>query len=887
MARDVTFRWLSDTRSYKKGVAEVQAGAREIESTFSKVSTNVAGFSAKAFTQLVGVNAVSQAITSAARFAVDAISEQQKALAQTEAVIRSTGGAANVSAKQFADMADELANLSGIDDEVIQGGENMLATFTNIRNQVGDGNNIFDQATKAVLDMSVALGEDVTGSAMRLGKALNDPIAGITALRRVGVQLTDQQEAQIKAFVSMGDTMSAQKVIIAEVNREFGGSAEAFGKTLPGAIGRARKAAEDWAATVAEKAIPAIEKLIDTIGPPLAKAAEVVGSTLSKVGRFLVDNKGYVIALAAVYTATLIPALLETAVAFAATSWARIVTAISGLIGGVQTLAYAYTGLTLSATAAAAAITGIGVVVVGGLGYLINYFSKGKKAAQEFRQELEAGHDTTTFEGNLEKAQAALDALADLNEKYANSTNNFYKQGKLKPLINEAQEAADEAVSSIHNINMAVSALSEQFGLTRAQIIAFAKAQDIDLTQAGDKVIDSFSDQYQAALTAAKGFGIVGLSLEDAAKMQEHLADVFKDAMNPVSVYSEGLQDANAAITASNKEAMDALEERHKAERDNIEETLKTTKLYGDETLAYQYLSADKQKELKDQALADLAVKQEAEKQAAEQAQANTKKTTLGMEEYRRLVEANTKATKDWIKNLGVIGAREGGGAFVSQLADLGPEAAGLVAEIAKSSKPEFDKFAKTMGDASEDSVELVKEKFRNLPDALGVIGGSAGKTMADRILAELANGLANVDQVVAYAASLSNFYAGAAEGAPILPGQGIPSFHAEGHVAQVAPPGSWRVWAEPETGGEAYIPLAMSKRARSTALLGQVASSFGYGLSRMAAGGTWGVPAGVGPGQDSRRAMRAGREVTVTNVFNEKVDPAHVARKIAWSLAS
>lgn len=59
-----------------------------------------------------------------------------------------------------------------------------------------------------------------------------------------------------------------------------------------------------------------------------------------------------------------------------------------------------------------------------------------------------------------------------------------------------------------------------------------------------------------------------------------------------------------------------------------------------------------------------------------------------------------------------------------------------------------------------------------------------------------------------------------------------------EQHVAQVAKPGDWRVWAEPETGGEAYIPLAASKRARSTDVLDSVARRFGYGLSPMANGG-------------------------------------------------
>ncbi|WP_125777196.1 hypothetical protein [Antribacter gilvus] len=59
-----------------------------------------------------------------------------------------------------------------------------------------------------------------------------------------------------------------------------------------------------------------------------------------------------------------------------------------------------------------------------------------------------------------------------------------------------------------------------------------------------------------------------------------------------------------------------------------------------------------------------------------------------------------------------------------------------------------------------------------------------------------------------------------------------------EDHRAQIAPAGAWRVWAEPETGGEAYIPLAQSKRGRSTSILAAVAERFGFGLTPMASGG-------------------------------------------------
>lgn len=75
--------------------------------------------------------------------------------------------------------------------------------------------------------------------------------------------------------------------------------------------------------------------------------------------------------------------------------------------------------------------------------------------------------------------------------------------------------------------------------------------------------------------------------------------------------------------------------------------------------------------------------------------------------------------------------------------------------------------------------------------------------------------------------------------------------FHREQHVAQIAPAGTWRVWAEPETGGEGYIPLAKSKRRRSEAILAQIADIFGGTYIPGAASpyATGGVPGGAGAG--------------------------------------
>jgi hypothetical protein len=110
-------------------------------------------------------------------------------------------------------------------------------------------------------DMSVALGKDSADSAILLGKALNDPIAGLTALRRVGVQLSDEQEKSIKTFMEQNDLMSAQKVILGELETQFGGSASAFGNT---AQGRLQKMQHAWGALQEQLAIgvlPVLERV--------------------------------------------------------------------------------------------------------------------------------------------------------------------------------------------------------------------------------------------------------------------------------------------------------------------------------------------------------------------------------------------------------------------------------------------------------------------------------------------------------------------------------------------------------------------------------------------------------------------------------------------------
>jgi len=212
----ITFEGLdqvsSTANTVNQSINEVNSTATATNGGFSVLGEIASG----AFRSIgaAAVNAVSGGLSSLVGMVSDGIkgaAEWENALAQTNAVIKSTGGAAGYTADQFGELASQLSaenGMSKFSDDAILAGENILATFTKIKGPV------FADATQTILDMSTALGGDLQGTAMQVGKALNDPLGGVTALTRVGVAFTDQQKEQIKALTESGDVIGAQKIKI-------------------------------------------------------------------------------------------------------------------------------------------------------------------------------------------------------------------------------------------------------------------------------------------------------------------------------------------------------------------------------------------------------------------------------------------------------------------------------------------------------------------------------------------------------------------------------------------------------------------------------------------------------------------------------------------------
>lgn len=260
---------------------------------------------------LGGVTAAGAAVGAFGVASVKAFGEAQLASAQLDAVLQSTGNAAGVTKDQLMAQSTALQSVTMFSDEAVQATQAMLLTFTNLKGGV------MQDATKTALDMAQALGMDGKQAALQLGKALNDPSEGLSKLTRVGVTFSKAQEDQVKAMQAAGDTAGAQKVILQELQKEFGGSAEAAGKTFPGQLEILKNTFGDLMEGVGQFITTALTPVTAALGSWIDKVNEA-GGFMEYFGKLFRDNQGVITIVAGAILGGLVPALVAGAGAMVA-----------------------------------------------------------------------------------------------------------------------------------------------------------------------------------------------------------------------------------------------------------------------------------------------------------------------------------------------------------------------------------------------------------------------------------------------------------------------------------------------------------------------------------------------------------------------------------------
>ena len=471
---------------------------------------------------VTGLNMIKGAITGAIQDAQD----YEVLLNKTAAVIKSTGNIAGISVASLKENASALEKISAVDENLILNGQNVIATFTNIRNVAGAGNDIFNQTTQAALDLSVALGQDMQSSAIQLGKALNDPIKGVSALQRVGVSFDASQKEMIKTMVEAGDTMGAQKIILAEMNKEFGGAAAAAGDTFAGAVSRAKDKVQDFA-----------RDLITNLQPILLNIGKIIGDLYNKflapLFGWLSKNKEAIAAFAAVILTGVVAIKAYNAILVISKTVSTAWTVATTLMKGAQLASIASTnGMAASMLLLNTAMRNnpIGLIVTG-LALLVAGFVLAWNHSETFRKIVVKGLQIV-----LNAVGYIVGAIAKMIELFSKIPGMGWAKGIAK--------GASDAANKIREVSDGMDKLADK----KISIPGFGGGKKEDSGKAGG--------------ASAPGGGKTAEQIKaEKAAAKQRVKDIEAANKDVTKIYGQ----MNDAIAAGQKKATEALEKRDKA----------------------------------------------------------------------------------------------------------------------------------------------------------------------------------------------------------------------------------------------------------------------------------------------------------------------------------
>jgi len=251
-----------------KGLDAATADIQKAEGGWGKAGAAIEKATLPAGIALAGLGAI-------AMKGIGAAEEAAAANAKLSQVFESMGLSRNT--QEALDYADALSKQIGVDDEIIKGAQTKLATFS----EVSKSTERMARVTALSADLSAAGFGSMDSAAVMMGKALQDPVKGMTALSRVGVTLTKQQQEQITAFAENGEAAKAQAVIMGAVEKQVGGVAEA-------------------SATGSAKMSVAFGEITEAIGAALLPAFEKLMPIVMAFATWAQENAGLLTALGAV-----------------------------------------------------------------------------------------------------------------------------------------------------------------------------------------------------------------------------------------------------------------------------------------------------------------------------------------------------------------------------------------------------------------------------------------------------------------------------------------------------------------------------------------------------------------------------------------------------------
>lgn len=260
MASDITLRVSADTSQAINSLNNLTVKLKQVGNDFDFASTKIGKISTTI--SLVGtatntLTAYMQKFISVATELVNSYAAQEQAEVRLQATLKATQNACGMSATELLNLADSLQQVTTYSDQEIIAAEQVLVATRKI------GRDVMPEATKAILDMAAATGEDLTGAAQRLGQALADPAGEIESLKEANIQLTEEQAENIKKVQEQNGLYEAQRIILKEVADTYGGIAEALADTDTGKLEQLQDAWQDLKEDLGKALMNSLDGVLD------------------------------------------------------------------------------------------------------------------------------------------------------------------------------------------------------------------------------------------------------------------------------------------------------------------------------------------------------------------------------------------------------------------------------------------------------------------------------------------------------------------------------------------------------------------------------------------------------------------------------------------------
>lgn len=582
-------RGVRDTRIFKGASDQLASSMRRTATTIAILDGPLGGIASR-FSALgtllsnTGILfgalalAVSGAVASFGQFArIGANFERQ--MLRTQSLLRATGNVTNTSVAELEALAESVGDATLASTQDVRDAIGIMLTFR------GVGREAFEPSIRLAQDLAEVMGTDIRSASQQLGRALEDPVRGMTALRRSGVSFTDSQKEMVEAMVRAGDTAGAQQYILERLEQQFGGAGEAAAQGLAGGLD-----------TFRERFVRFFE-VFSVMSGSVDSLAQLFHNTLNEALQFLIDNmdqvvaafhrfmdilRGLVAAMIA-YRATILAARTATMLWTRTTQIAAVTSAAFGTAMGTTTtrvnaftrmLVVARRGVRLFTAALAANPLGaVAVAISLVVGWLVTMRN------ETFR----INGEMVSLNGIVQEAWSRIwNYITQAVSAIRDALRGLW-QG-IQEVATQFGISGDNMIQSVIGFVNVTGGLminlpqlwSGAFRLITETVVDALTAIVTKVRQFGDVFSNLLSGNFGAAREAAESFlSADGLDFSDTSEAAAALASTFDDALsteliaysreNGVTVageWADGFLEGSAARTAAMEQAAREQRER-------------------------------------------------------------------------------------------------------------------------------------------------------------------------------------------------------------------------------------------------------------------------------------------------------------------------------------